>query len=83
MPVSKAALYRDASQPPQLYRLREILARGKFSKSHLYNMIARGEFPRQLTIGGLSRWDGEVEVWFADAPAWIRANAIKSAGEQA
>lgn len=84
MSILNVASNSDANLPAQLYRVREILARGKFSKSHLYAMVARGEFPRQIVIGRrLSRWDAEVDIWFADPPAWIKANAIDLAGEKA
>lgn len=75
----------DAAQPtaqPQtraaLYAQPDILARGKFSKSHLYNLMARGYFPQPCLRMGprFTRWSAEqVEQWFQDPAAWIAANA--------
>ncbi|MDO9278298.1 MAG: AlpA family phage regulatory protein [Polaromonas sp.] len=64
-------------QTPALYALPDILARGKFSKSHLYNMMERGQFPKPALVLGsrFTRWDEEVDCWFADAPAWIAAHS--------
>lgn len=76
MSESKAASTMDADFPKQLYRERDITDRGKFSKSHLYNMVARGEFPRQLIAGKrFARWGPEVDVWFADPTSWIKDHA--------
>jgi predicted DNA-binding transcriptional regulator AlpA len=66
------------SQPvPRLYALPDILARGKFSKSHVYNLIARGQFPKPALVLGprFTRWDQEVDIWFASPSAWITAHA--------
>ena len=66
----------DAKFQSQLYRERDITARGKFSKSHLYQMVARGEFPRQvITTKRFARWGADVDDWFADPAAWIKANS--------
>lgn len=88
MSVSIAAANADAKQPMQLYRECDITSRGKFSKSHLYNMMARGEFPRQvLNRKRFARWGDEVDDWFSDPEAWIKANAQTgqeiSSGEKA
>jgi predicted DNA-binding transcriptional regulator AlpA len=65
----------------QLHREKDITARGKFSKAHLYNMVARGEFPKQvIATPRFARWGSDVDLWFADPAAWIAANATK--GEQ-
>lgn len=66
------------SQPTsRLYALPDILARGKFSKSHLYNLIARGQFPKPALVLGprFSRWDAEVDRWFQSPSEWIAAHA--------
>lgn len=62
--------------------LSDILDRGKFSKSHVYNMMARGHFPPPVLRMGprFTRWSSEqVDLFFADPAAWIAANA-KEAG---
>jgi predicted DNA-binding transcriptional regulator AlpA len=63
-----------AAQRDALYTQRYITVRGAFSKSHLYNLIARGHFPvAALKVGPrFTRWSaGEVNTWFEDPAAWI------------
>ena len=63
-PISANALY---AQP-------DILSRGKFSKSHLYNLMARGQFPQPSLRCGprFTRWSAsEVDAWLADPQGWI------------
>lgn len=67
-PHTRAAL---CSQP-------DILERGKFSKSHLYNLMARGQFPQPCLRMGprFTRWSSsDVDAFFAEPAAWIAANA--------
>ncbi len=62
----------------RLYAQPDILARGKFSKSHLYNLMARGHFPKPCLRMGLrfTRWAAaDVDIWFQAPAAWIAANA--------
>ena len=57
--------------------LADILSRGKFSKSHVYNLMARGQFPLPILKLGprFTRWSAqEVDEWFADPAAWIAAH---------
>jgi len=65
------------SQIRALYSLPNILERGKFSKSHLYNLISRGQFPKPALVLGprFTRWDDEVDRWFESPSAWIAAHA--------
>lgn len=61
-----------------LYSQPEITARGSFSKSHLYAMVARGHFPGPVLKCGprFTRWAAaDVDAWFADPSAWIAAHA--------
>lgn len=62
-----------------LYALPDILARGKFSKSHVYNLMARGQFPQPVLRMGprFTRWGMDVDNWFADPAAWIASQACK------
>lgn len=62
-----------------LFALPDILARGKLSKSHVYNLMARGQFPQPVLRMGprFTRWGVEVDAWFADPAAWIAAHAGK------
>ena len=66
-------------QPPPraLYALPDILERGKFSKSHVYNMMARGHFPQPILRMGprFTRWSAnECDEWFADPVGWINSH---------
>ena len=65
------------AQRQALYSQPDILSRGKFSKSHLYNLMARGHFPKPCLVMGprFTRWGSDVDMWFADPAAWIAANA--------
>jgi predicted DNA-binding transcriptional regulator AlpA len=75
MSIDNANCVPSDQTKSQLYRERDITSRGKFSKAHLYNMITRGEFPRQvITAPRFARWGREVDVWFADPAVWIAAN---------
>lgn len=61
-----------------LYAQPDITIRGSFSKSHLYNLIARGLFPKPALKCGprFTRWSAvEVNAWFSNPQAWIDARA--------
>jgi predicted DNA-binding transcriptional regulator AlpA len=63
---------------PALYTQHDITSRGSFSKSHLYNLIARGHFPAPVLKDGprFTRWSAvEVDAWLADPRAYLAANA--------
>lgn len=82
--LSVASTSMDAKFQTQLYRERDITTRGKFSKSHLYNMMARGEFPRQvITAKRFARWGAEVDDWFADPTSWIKTHGQEKSSEVA
>ena len=45
-------------------RISDVLAKMNFSRSTLYRMIAKGEFPQQIKLGGLSVWSSNaVNDW--------------------
>ena len=70
------------SQKFALYALPDITRRGAFSKSHLYNLMARGQFPKPSIRSGprFTRWNAaEVDAWLADPQAYIDANAAVTA----
>ena len=75
--MHSAATLQD--QPiSQLYALPDILARGKFSKSHVYNLIARGQFPKPSLVLGprFTRWSAaDVDAWLADPQGYVNAHA--------
>jgi predicted DNA-binding transcriptional regulator AlpA len=57
-----------------LYTQADITRMGNFSKSHLYNLIARGHFPQPIIRSGprFTRWSSvQCDEWFADPAAWI------------
>lgn len=66
---------------PVLYSQPDITERGRFSKSHLYNLVARGRFPRPLIQGRrFTRWSSaDVDSWFADPAAWMDREADRTA----
>jgi len=65
-----------------LDRIADITTRGKFSKTHLYNLLARGQFPEPAIRNGprFTRWRAaDVDAWFADPAGWMaRAGAAKT-----
>lgn len=68
----------DVTTPKALYAQPDILTRGKFSKSHLYNLMARGQFPQPALRCGprFTRWSAaEVDAWLSDPQGWITAHA--------
>jgi len=63
---------------PALYAQPDILSRGRFSKSHLYNLMARGHFPQPVLRMGprFTRWSAaDVDLWMESPSAWLRAHA--------
>jgi predicted DNA-binding transcriptional regulator AlpA len=69
------------TKPPALYALPDILSRGKFSKSHVYALIARGHFPKPCLVLGprFTRWNAqEVDAWMLDPAAYVSAHATES-----
>jgi prophage regulatory protein len=56
---------RSGSSPEMILRLRDVLKRTGLSRSTLYNRIANGEFPHQISLGGraIGWFKGEVEDW--------------------
>ena len=49
----------------KLIRLPEVLRRTGFGRSHVYNLINRGEFPKQIQIssGAVAWLESEFETW--------------------
>jgi prophage regulatory protein len=56
---------RSGSSPEMILRLRDVLKRTGLSRSTLYNRIANGEFPHQISLGGraIGWFKGEVQDW--------------------
>ena len=49
----------------KLLRLPEVLRRTGFGRSHIYNLINRGEIPKQIQIssGAVAWLESEFETW--------------------
>ena len=49
----------------ELLRLPEVLRRTEFGRSHIYNLINQGEFPKQIQIssGAVAWLESEFEEW--------------------
>lgn len=63
---------------PALYALPDILRRGKFSKSFLYVMLSKEQFPQPVLRMGprFTRWSAaQVDSWLADPQGWQAAHA--------
>ena len=72
-----------AKPTPSLYTQADITARGRISKSHLYNLMARGQFPQPALRCGprFTRWAAaDVDAWFVGPQAYIDANGTKGQG---
>jgi prophage regulatory protein len=56
-------MYDELSQ--RFMRLPEVQSKTGLSRSHIYDLITRGEFPRQYKLGGrVSGWlESEVSAW--------------------
>lgn len=53
-------------QPPErLLKIGEVMARVSLSRSHIYALIERGDFPTQRKLGHrCSRWvESEIDAW--------------------
>jgi predicted DNA-binding transcriptional regulator AlpA len=63
-----------SNRSASLYALSDLLRKGSFSKSHLYNLIARNFFPKPTIVLGprFTRWSAEeCDQWFANPSRWI------------
>ena len=52
-------------QPERLLKIDEVMRRTSLSRTHLYALIKRGEFPAQRKMGyKCSRWvESEIDAW--------------------
>ena len=75
--VVEAALSQVQPSSRGLYAQSDITGRGKFSKSHLYNLMARGQFPQPSVRCGprFTRWSSAaVDQWFENPGAWMQSH---------
>lgn len=66
-----------------LYSQRDISDLAGFSRSHLYNLLKRRQFPQPIIRNGprFTRWSAaEVGEWLADPAAWIATHASAAIG---
>ncbi|ATI81438.1 helix-turn-helix transcriptional regulator [Sphingobium yanoikuyae] len=54
-----------AHQPERLLKIDEVMRRTSLSRTHLYALIKRGDFPAQRKMGyKCSRWvESEIDAW--------------------
>ena len=57
----------EAMSETRLIRVPAVLERIGFKRAKLYTMIAHGQFPRPIKIGGVAAWK------LADVERWIEA----------
>jgi predicted DNA-binding transcriptional regulator AlpA len=72
----------DLNLSPSLYELPDLLLKGKFSKSHAYNLMARNCFPKPTLVLGprFTRWSAEeCDKWFANPTGWIESQKVSEA----
>lgn len=52
----------------KLIKLPEVIKNTGFSKSHIYDQVKKGNFPKQVNLtAGSSAWvESEVDEWIAD-----------------
>ncbi len=56
---------------PEIYRLPAVVSACGISRSTVYEMIGRGEFPRPVKLGAraVSWRRSDIEAWLASRPA--------------
>ncbi|CDO35788.1 AlpA family transcriptional regulator [Novosphingobium sp. KN65.2] len=61
----------SAKQAERLLKIGEVIERTSLSRSHIYALIERGDFPAQRKLGyKCSRWvEREVDAWLEKAAA--------------
>lgn len=61
---NKAVQRANADSPLTFYRLPDLVADIKFSKSTIYTWITDGKFPQPIKLGRSSVWDSRaIEAW--------------------
>lgn len=56
-------------QPERFLRINDVVARTALSRSHIYALVGREEFPAPRRLGAkCSRWiESEIDAWIAKA----------------
>lgn len=72
----------DTNRSASLYALTDLLPKGNFSKSHLYNLMTRNCFPKPTLVLGprFTRWSAEeCDKWFSNPTGWIESQKANEA----
>lgn len=80
---AQAAPTAEPRHGPRLYTQADVSARCRLSRSHLYNLMDRGQFPAPVLRLGpkFTRWAAhEVDEWARDPQGWIDRNAPAAQG---
>jgi prophage regulatory protein len=77
-------VHEETALPTKLLKLKDVLSRVPYKKSHLYAKIKAGMFPQQVHLGGRgSFWiEGEIEQWLLEhiaAERDLQSNAERAA----
>ena len=60
-------------KPERLLRLRDVQSRIPLGRTTIYGKIARGEFPRPISLGG------NVVAWFeSEVQEWIHGRTVRA-----
>jgi prophage regulatory protein len=66
----------EGSSPISLLRLPAVMARTGLSKSHIWRLAKRGDFPPPIHLGRAAAWpSNQVEEWITAAIASERGGA--------
>ncbi len=63
---------------PRLYSQPDVTARCRVSRSQIYNLMQRGQFPQPVLRLGpkFTRWSAsDVDAWASDPARWIARHA--------
>lgn len=66
--MSSAVFLEDPSAEHRVLRRAEVEAKTGFKRSHIYNLMKAGQFPKPLRLGVRAvGWDSvEIEQWIAE-----------------
>lgn len=57
----------ESGKPERLLRLPEVMDRTGCKRAKLYQMVARGEFPKPVKIDACARWpESAIDRWIAE-----------------
>lgn len=57
----------NANNPEKLLRLQDVMDLTGCKRSKIYDLVARGEFPRPVKVDSCVHWpESRVQAWIAD-----------------